>query len=304
MPVPRRLPPLLLVLAAWGLSSTVPAQSAQASPVSPAADSVCAFAARGIPARPAQARGGNAFADSLAGLTEPERDRAIRDELLSGNLPPALRRLWPATVTGQGPDGLPVRLVLCVLADYLAVGADLDALRVPMGLDSARAVAAGFGFTLPTRRIVDLIYRQATVQLLPQPLPAGEAMRSTATYRQHQALVEQQRAAVGALPGALTAGHKKDLVISERLWRQPDRVAIYGWHRRADAPIQPLSTVHGARYADYSHGVRLVSETVLVDGLPRSIFDLLADPRWSPLLSDEGPLPKLLAWMQRGAALR
>ncbi len=301
MPVFRRLPRLLLVLAAGGLSTIA---LAQASPVSPAADSVCAFAARGIPARPAQARGGNAFADSLAGLTEPERDRAIRDELLSGNLPPALRRVSPATVTGQGPDGTPVQLVLCVLADYLAVGADLDALRVPMGLDSARAVAAGFGFTLPTRRMVDLIYRQATVQLLPQPLPAGEAMRSTATYRQHQALVEQQRAAVGALPGALTAGHKKDLVISERLWRQPDRVAIYGWHRRADAPIQPLSTVHGARYADYSHGVRLVSETVLVDGLPRSIFDLLADPQWSSLLSDEGPLPKLLAWMQRVPGLR
>jgi hypothetical protein len=79
-------------------------------------------------------------------------------------------------------------------------------------------------------------------------------------------------------------------VLSARLWRQPGRVAIYGWHRGVGAPIQPLSTVHGARYADYSHGVRLVSNMVFVNGQRRSIFDVLADSRLAALLSDEGPL--------------
>ena len=109
--------------------------------------------------------------------------------------------------------------------------------------------------------------------------------------------MEQQRAAYGAAPGALTAGHKKDLVLSQRLWEQPGRVAIYGWHRADGTPIQPLSTVHGARYADYSHGVRLVSQTMFVDGRPTRLLDALADEQLGPLLSDEGPLPGATSWL-------
>jgi hypothetical protein len=70
----------------------------------------------------------------------------------------------------------------------------------------------------------------------------------------------------------------------------PGRLALYGWHRGPSAPIQPLSLVHGARYADYSHGIRLVATTAFVDGLPRSIFEVLRDPALSTALSDEGPI--------------
>ena len=51
-------------------------------------------------------------------------------------------------------------------------------------------------------------------------------------------------------------------------------VAIYGWLRRDGATIQLLSTGHMAWYADYCHGIRLVSDTVFVDGQARSVFDL------------------------------
>ena len=64
-------------------------------------------------------------------------------------------------------------------------------------------------------------------------------------------------------------------------------------NRLNGAPIQPLSTVHGACYADYSHGIRLVSETVVVDGKTRSVYDVLLDPVLSKVLSDEGPIPHL-----------
>jgi len=258
--------------------------------------SMCAQSARGIPQRPTQARGASEFVAAVAGLGDHERDAAIRRELLAGNLPQFLRQALPATLEARLRDGRSVQLTLCVLSDYLGLGTDNDFLLMPMGLDSALAVASRFGFTLPTRRIVDLIYRQAAVHLLPQPLPAGDRMRSTAYLQWHDGLVEQQRASLGAVPGALTAGHKKDLVLSDKLWQQPGRVAIYGWQRADGTAIQPLSTVHGARYADYSHGVRLVSQTVFVDGKPRSIFDVLADAQLSPLLSDEGPLPQVAAW--------
>jgi hypothetical protein len=233
----------------------------------------------------------------LAGLGDHERDTAIRRELIEGNLPRFLRQALPATLSARLNDGRSVQLTLCVLSDYLGVGTDSDFLLVPMGLDSALAVASKFDFSLPTPRIVDLIYRQAAVRLLPQPLQPSDRMRSTAYVQQHDTLVEQQRAALGAAPGALTAGHKKDLVLSERLWLQPGRVAIYGWHRGDGRPIQPLSTVHGARYADYSHGVRLVSQTVFVNGRPARLLDVLADEQLGPLLSDEGPLPQAATWL-------
>jgi len=51
-----------------------------------------------------------------------------------------------------------------------------------------------------------------------------------------------------------------------------------------------LSTVHGIRYVDYSHGIRLVSDTVIVNGRPRSIYDVLTNPSTAPLLSREGSI--------------
>jgi len=252
----------------------------------------CATATKAIPSRPPGSATGGGIAQRVAALVGPERDAAIRDELLTGNLPEFLRQAVPVELAAEGGEGHMVRVTLCVLPDYLAVGNDADHLLMPMGLDAALAVAQAFGFTLPTRKIVDAIYAQAPVHLAPHPLPPGDEMRSTAYCVRHNEIVQAQRASAQAPLSALTAGHKKDLVLSERLWQMPGRVAIYGWHRDPGSPIQPLSTVHGARYADYSHGVRLVSTTAFVDGIPRSIFDLLADARLSSALSDEGPLPQ------------
>lgn len=257
----------------------------------------CAKSAQAIPARPAQAPGASEFIASVAALGDHERDEAIREELLAGNLPDFLRHALPAKLSARLHSGREVQLTLCVLSDYLGLGSDDDFVLVPLGLDSALAVATKFGFTIPTRRIVDLIYRSAQVHLSPQPLPASDRMRSTAYLQQHDALVARQRSAAGALPGALIAGHKKDLVLTPRLWQQPGRVAIYGWHRPDGTPIQPLSTVHGARYADYSHGIRLVSQTVFVDGKPAPLMDVLADIELAPLLSDEGPLQPPAGWI-------
>lgn len=283
MPINAQLRIFVLGVSALVLSNSVRSQSAP---------SPCAPSSQSIPQRSAHAPGASEFIDAVAAMNEQERDLAIRSELMAGNIPRFLRNVQPVSLSTHLPGGDVVRLTLCVMVDYLSLGSDDDFLLVPMGLDTALTIAARFGFTLPTRRIVDLIYRQSTVHMTPQPLPAGDQMRSTDYYRRHNALVQQQRALAGVTPDVLTAGHKKDLVLSTRLWSHPGRVAIYGWHRGIDAPIQPLSTVHGAQYADYSHGVRLVSKMVFVNGQPRSIFDVLADPQLATLLSDEGPLPR------------
>jgi hypothetical protein len=250
----------------------------------------CSAAARGIPPRAVSAPAGSEVARRLAGLSGPERDGAIVAEIEAGNLPEHLRHARPVRL--PSPAGVAGRrLTLCVLPDYLAVGTDADFLLVPLGLGAALRLAGDFGFELPTRRVVDAIDRQAAAHVDPRPLPASDAMRSTPYLVLHNAIVQAQRQALGVDLDALAAGFKKDLVLTRRLWEMPGRVAIYGWHRASGTPVQPLSIVHGARYADYSHGVRLVSATAWLDGRPRTIEDLLARDDTAAWLSDEGVIP-------------
>ena len=254
------------------------------------AEPVCAPSLlQNIPVRPAGASGGSQFAAQIRSSDGTPREAAIAAEILAGNVPGFLRRLIPVTTTAT-IDGRPVRVTACVLPDYLAVGSDRDFLFVPMRLATALEIGNRYGFTLPTAKLVDAIYAASEIHLGPQPLPASDLMRSTDYYRTHNDLILTQESGLGVRPGPLTAGHKKDLVLTNRLWTYPDRVAIYGWHKPDDRPIQPLSTVHGARYADYSHGVRLVSTTVYVNGAPRSIFAALSDPKLAQALSGEGPI--------------
>jgi hypothetical protein len=246
--------------------------------------------ARDIPSRHAWLPQGSEFAAQVAGDDARERERVIEQDILHGDLPSFLKRLKPVTLRARLPSGRTVTATVCVTPDYLAIGSDNDFLRIPMNLHTATAVASRFGFVLPTRKMVDAIYEQSEGHLSPQPMQAGPQMRSTAYYVTHNDRIKAQRAALGIPVGALLSGHKKDVVISNRLVRQPGRIAIYGWHRLDGKPIQPLSTVHGANYADYSHGIRLVSDVVFIDGEATSIYRVLQDPTLSRVLSDEGPL--------------
>ena len=239
-----------------------------------------------LPARPAGAIGGWEFARLTSSLSSADRDRAVVAELERGNIPSFLSHLTPVKLTTSSPDGQSVAATIWVTPDYLAIGSDDDFIYVPLTYYSATVVADRFGSVLPTARMVDAIYEQSAHHLTPAPLPAGPLMRSNLYLEEHQQRIDEQRS--GLPLGELIAGHKKDLVLSNQLLQVPGRVAIYGWHTAPGHPIQPLSTVHGARYVDYSHGVRLVSATVVVNGQPRSIYDALQDSRVAPVLSREG----------------
>lgn len=239
----------------------------------------------GIPARPNDAMRGAALMEIGAPLPLDEREARIAGEILRGNLPPFLRQFKTITITATLADGKQHTAELRVMLDYLAVGGDADFVRVPLTPTSARIIADAFGCVLPTRRIVDEVYRQADVKLEPRPLT--ENREAVATFVQHNRIIEEQRA--GQAAGALVAGIKKDVVLTNRLNEQPGRVAIYGWHRLDGTPIQPLTIVHRATYVDYSHGIRLVRREIAVDGKPMDISDVLKSAALCPLLSEEGP---------------
>ncbi|MFH1570282.1 MAG: hypothetical protein ABIL09_19980 [Gemmatimonadota bacterium] len=215
-----------------------------------------------------------------------DRQQLAVQELERGNVPGFLRTFKPVRLTHVRTEGDTLEAVIWVTPDYLAIGTDQDFLRIPLTYSSATEIANRFGCSLPTRKMVDAIHEQAEVKLRPQPMAPGPRMRSSAYYLEHQRRIEQQRA--GSVLGKLVSGHKKDIVLTNRLRRKPGRIAIYGWIRRSGEPIQPLSTVHGAEYADYSHGLRLVRAEVWIGGRMRSLYEVLQDPELAPVLTYEG----------------
>jgi len=245
--------------------------------------------ARDIPRRSGNAASASALLASLGNGSGSVRDNALVAEAMSGNVPDHIRTLQPVRFTGT-VGGRETEIVICVTPDYLAVGSNSDHVRVPLGLPAALRVADAFDMVLPTTRMVDAIYAQASLRLSPRPMSPGPQMSSTDYFMRHDATLDAQLASAGARNGVLIAGHKKDLVLANRLSSNRGRVAIYGWHRSNGDPIQPLSTVHGEYYADYSHGIRLVSRTAYVNGRPVDIRSLLTDSIYAGMLNSDGPL--------------
>jgi hypothetical protein len=229
---------------------------------------------------------GSLFLEETNALSRAVREGAIYDALAAGAVPSFSRTFAEVTLTHAGHAG-----VVRVSVDYAAIGVDDDFARMPMSPITAQRLADELGHVLPTKKLVDAIYAAAVVKLAPSPLPPGPQMMSNDYYRRHHQAIEAQRTG----RAGLIAGHKKDVVVTNRLVSRPDRVAIYGWHRRDGRPIQPLSLVHEASYADYSHGIRFVQATIVVDGQERAVAEVARDPELCGLVSDEGPLASMRA---------
>jgi hypothetical protein len=236
-----------------------------------------------LPPRSSTAPGGEEFARSIAELSLQQREERILAAVLAGNVPPFLRTFVPVSVE-DGTD----RVTFFVAPDYLATGSDEDFFLTPLTPYTAQKIADELGCALPTPRMVDEIYRAATVKRMPSPIPPSPAMTTVPVFLRHNEAVLAQRQVVPR--GALVAGHKKDVVIARKLLESTGKVAIYGWHRPDGRPIQPLYTGHAASWVDYSHGIRLVQRRMIVNGEPETIDQVLSDPRLAALLSDEGVL--------------
>jgi hypothetical protein len=240
-----------------------------------------------IPKRPEHALKGSEFLKYIDGMTVEQREAAILAEFRAGNIPGFLRHLSAVHVDLER-DGKKLKATYWVMPDYLAIGADDDYVYMPMNPLTAQRVADHYGFVLPTRKMVDDVFAQSKTHLKPLPLPPGSSMATTAYFKKHNDMIREEIAKAGH--GALVTGHKKDVVLSNKLCSVKKRVAIYGWIQENGKAIQPLSVVHGETYADYSHGIRLVSNMMVVDGEEKAVVEVMQSLRLSPLVSDEGIL--------------
>lgn len=223
---------------------------------------------------------GEQFAGSVLNNTGPVREKAILQQMALGNLPSFMRTPADVTIT-SGKHAV----VLRVLPDYVCIGNDENFLRIPMFPGTAQKIAGMFNALLPTRKIVNEVWKAAAVHVTPWPLSPTAHMVSTEAFLTHDRIIEKQR----AQRTGLIAGHKKDIVITPSLSHLPGHVAIYGWHYPNGTAIQGLNaSSHSDTYVDYSHGVRLVCRDVLLDGEPAQLQDLLQDKGLCELVSDEG----------------
>jgi hypothetical protein len=219
---------------------------------------------------------GREIGANLSNLNGADRDAKVLEEISCGSIPATERHLAPVKLGS---------ITICVMPDYLSLGSDKDNVRFPMGLPASIQAAGQMGFMLPTTKMVDAIYQQAQTKLPASTRNPGPEMVRTTSIVAHDATIDQQLK--DPENAGLIAGHKKDLVISNRLQSHPNNVAIYGWFNKNGSRIQPLSTVHEASYADYSHGIRMISQTAFVNGRSIPLKDLLADPQYASLLSDD-----------------
>lgn len=203
----------------------------------------------------------------------------------------ARERYFEAAVDAPTFVRIPVGngLEIAVSSDYMTA----QGIHVPMWPTTAQRVADRFGSLLPTKRIVDLIWQNATVKVPPRSMTprAGVGRASNQLLAEHEAIVSAQIAGRQGLRDGL----KKSVIVgrtASQKARGPDpRVTIYGWHRANGVPIQDPTWIHALTYSpDYSHGIRLVSKVAYLNGQPVALESLFANPQYAPLLSETGTL--------------
>jgi hypothetical protein len=239
-----------------------------------------------LPPRPADAPTGSQFLRQIDSLSREDRESTVLKQITSGNIPDFLRTVKPIDVEFADSQATKHTATYFVTPDYLAIGSNTDFFRIPMTPHTAQAIATAANTSLITTKISDDIFAHADLKLDPRPLTKDREAAST--FFQHHQIIEEQRS--GQPLGLITAGIKKDVVLTNRLKEKPHRVAIYGWHYPDGKPIQPLYVGHVDWYVDYSHGIRLMSQQILVDGRPMRVADVLKDNDLCGLLSSEGPI--------------
>lgn len=241
-----------------------------------------------IPNRKPSAVTGSAFVQANINLIGAPREANILKEFIEGNIPDFLRNFAEVTIS-DGTNTITYK----VMTDYLCIGTNFDYVRVPMNPHTAQAIADKYDCTLVTRKMVNDIWKHSINKLAPKPWgpPYNADMEKTHRIGTHSQTIQKQLA--GRDPFALTSGHKKDVVLTNKLYpNNPNkRVAIYGWIQLNGQPIQGLNpSSHDDHYADYSHGIRLVDNFAVVNGQQMRMRDVFKHPTYSKLVSDEGPL--------------
>ncbi len=249
-----------------------------------------------VPPRATNALAGQQFVNVITSMAAPpdtQRENWIFAQIASGNVPNFMHTLVPIT-TNLTISGVPHTVTYYVTPDYMAIGSDSDYFLEPMTPLLAQRVDTLLGTIRPTRKMVNDIANKAVVHLQPNPIPPDPNMITVPYFNQHNTMVWTQRVVtLAAHPlGSLVDGDKKDVIVSTLIYNNlhsgvPKPVVIYGWHYPDGTFIQPAYNGHEETYADYSHGIRMVQNAIILDGTNTTITAVLTNPAVAAILSDE-----------------
>jgi hypothetical protein len=232
---------------------------------------------------------GSQFLDFSATMSISQREDAILLQLGNKNIPSKLLSNFQE-ITVKSTDNK-TSVMFKVLPDYLSIGNDEDYIRFPCAAFTAQKIADLFNCSVPTTKMVDLIWSAATTKLAPQPIPPSDTMCSNDYVLQENQLIQTQLHNAQDTSSLFIGGDKKDTVLTNQYTTHTNSVAEYGWHQLDGTVIQPLYLGHSCDWADYSMGIRLVANEVLVNGTTKmTLAAALADSTLSALLSKEGPI--------------
>ncbi len=225
----------------------------------------------------------------LGKMNDGAREAFIKTVLAADNVPAHLWRFNPVTVT-HGAN----TLVYEVSPDYLSVGEDDDFIRMPAIPLSVNAFMDRHELMLPTKTMVNQIYSQAPQKIRPITWTEMYDKADKKFNRDSNTCYAEMNRRIQALVheplGTLTAGHKKDVVLSNGLTHEENKghVAIYGWFNPDGSVIQGLNFVsHVVTYVDYSHGLRMVKRQCILNGQPTTLDVVGSDHELCHLIHDE-----------------
>lgn len=187
-----------------------------------------------------------------------------------------------------------------VMTDVLSIGPIGDHLRMPLTPGCAQDVCNLFGWLLPTPWLVYQTWRAAGTKVAFPRMPNKPPTLDE--YMIHSLRIDDEIAKAGGAKG-IVSGQKKDVVVSN-LFR-PDKVVIFGAYqpegpdiyddgRSMDdprrQPIQPHSNIHGSFFVDYSHGIRPIATTCLINGQRAPTEDVYRSKELARIVSIDGPI--------------
>ncbi|MFC3563416.1 hypothetical protein [Pedobacter jamesrossensis] len=247
--------------------------------------------------RKANALEGKAFALTIndSTLSLKDREDIILKEIRRGNVPDFLRNLYKLNIKADSTGAETVFISIFVLPDYLSIGSNNDFFYVPMTPILAQRIANLTNCILPTKSLVDDIHVGSEIKLKPQPINPSKAMTTVPVFIAHtdSVLNQLEPFLIKHTAGALTAGNKKDIIISNKIYGEPTpRVVIYGWHKLDGKAIQPVYNKHTNTWADYSHGVRLIQNKIYINNKKTTLKRALTNPKLSRFFSEEGVIKK------------
>lgn len=252
--------------------------------------------------KPDASLSGREFMISIDTMEFWKREDMIVEAILSGNMPSELKQFQKIVFTTPIVDSVeilrkPHKVEMLVLPDYLSVGSDDDFVRMPMGPLAAQQIADSLNCILPTTYLVDRIAEvsEGHIDIFPFR-PLGGRNMMPIVFQDSDNAIKALYKAKGYEFGQFISGLKKEVVITYKIQSRNEMnkyEAIYGWFHPDGRIQQPLFIRHGNFYVDYSHGIRLINRTVVVDGKKLDAKTILESPTLYRLLSDEPePLKK------------